>query len=152
MAEDTGTFEVPTPKTPFDLGSQRATLMDAGAPMQLTGPSGNLLYDEDNKPVTITLRARNSRAGLMADRAAGNRRLETARKQGKFETTVEGNEAEGTETLVGLTMGWTFKVLDGKPFPYTPENARAFWSDDRNVRWRRDALEFIASEANFMNA
>ena len=137
----------------FDIALARADLLEDGAFLQLTDAKNVPLFyaDESGKhPVGIHMRARNSRIGLAAIRANGNKRLDVARKQGNFTTTVEGNEAETTELLVALTASWTFDTYEGAEFPCTPENARRFWSDDKNVRWRRDAEDFISSEANFM--
>lgn len=136
----------------FDIANARAKSLDTGAFLHFTDPSGLPLYDDDKRPVGVYLRARNSRAGLAAVRANGNRRLETARKQGAFTTTVETNEGEMTELLVSLTMSFTFDVYEGQPFDSSPENARKFWGDDANIRWRRDAEDFVNSEANFTKA
>lgn len=140
----------------FDPSSAHATKLDEGSFFQLTDARNNPIFDTDDAgsktAVGIVLRGRNSRIGLASARANGNRRLEIARKQGSYTTTVEGQEADGTEELVALTVSWTFDTYKGRPFPCTPENARTFWSDDANMRWRRDAQDFIASEANFMGA
>ncbi len=142
----------PPAPAPFDLSSALAPALDKGAFMQLTSPDGSPLFDANKVPVGITMRARNSSAGLAAMRASGNRRMDEARRVGRVKVTVESNEAEGTETLVACTVGWTFSVLDGQPFPFSEDNARRLWSDDRFRRWRDLAEDFVASEANFTKA
>ena len=142
-----------TIKKACDIADQRAPLLDEGAFLHLTNAAGLPLYDDEGKPVGVVLRGRNSRVGLLTWRAVGNRRLETARKMaGTYTTTVESNEAESIDMLSTLTVSWTFSVYAGQPFPCTPENARKFWSDDKNIRWRREGEDFIASEANFTRA
>lgn len=139
----------------FDISTARAGLLDDGNFLHLTDAKNIPLYYSDETgthPVGVVLKARNSRVGLATIRRNGNARLDTARKQGSFTSSVESNEAENTEMLVALTISWTFDTYEGQPFPCTPENARKFWGDDKNIRWRRDAEEFISLEANFTKA
>ncbi len=134
----------------FDISTATAPNLDAGTFMHLADASGALLYDDNKQPVGITMRGRNSREGLAAARAIGNRRLNEMRRPGSQPTTVESNERTSNEILAGCTISWTFTELDGQPFPCTPENVFKFWSDDRFRRWRDQADAFIDSEANFL--
>jgi hypothetical protein len=139
----------------FDIADGRADKLDDGCFLHLTNAKNIPLYADDGEKkvaIGVVLRSRNSRVGLATARANGNKRLEIARKQGSFSTSVEVNETETTEMLVSLTVSWTFDTYEGRDFPCTPDNARTFWSDDKNVRWRRDAEDFISSEANFIGA
>jgi hypothetical protein len=136
----------------FDLASQVAPLLNTGAFLHLTAPSGAPLYDDEKLAVGVMLMARNSARGLEAIRANGNRRLSEARRTGGVRVTVESSESEMAELLVACTTGWSFTTLDGEDFPYSEANARKIWTDDRFKRWREAAEEFINSEANFTKA
>lgn len=133
----------------YDLMSGVLPGLAAGVMMQLLGPSGEPIFDAEGKEVGVIIRGRNSSQGLEAMRLNGNRRLEQARRTGSSTVTVEAGESELTEVLVACTVGWTFDQLNGEPFPYSPENARRFWSDDRFRRWRSQADDFFSNEANF---
>lgn len=136
----------------FDIGSVRAKFLDEGSFFHLTDPTGKPLYDDKGGKVGVVLRSRNSQVGLAKARELGNARLAKARAGTLNQTTVETNEAEGVEILVALTKSWTFDTMDGADFACTPETAQVFWGDDRNVRWRREAEDFVGSEANFTKA
>lgn len=136
----------------FDIGTARAPALNSGTFFQLTDPTGKPLADEKGMRVGVVLLSRNGMVGMAKARDLGNQRLAKARAGTLNQSTVETNEAEGADILACLTKSWTFDTMDGEDFPCTPENALRFWSDDRNVRWRRDAEDFVASEANFMKA
>lgn len=119
----------------------------AGVPMEVLAPSGEPLRDGDGNVVTITLRGRLSREAQAAQRENANRRLDLA-KRGK-DTTAETIEYEGTLLLAACTAAWSFTELDGQPFPFTPENARKFWADERFRGIREQANIFVANEQNF---
>ncbi len=136
----------------FDPVSVLAPKVNEGAFYHFTSPTGAPIYDDQGAAVGATLLALNSTKGLEAARANGNRRLAEARRSGSSNYTVQDSEAEGTDVLTACTTGFTFDTLDGQPFPFTPANARRFWSDDRFRRWRQGAEAFYTSEANFMSA
>jgi hypothetical protein len=136
----------------FDIGTARAPALNSGSFFQLTDPTGKPIVDEKGGRVGVVLLARNGAVGMAKYRDLGNQRLAKARAGTLGQQTVETNEAEGSDILAALTKSWTFDLVDGEDFQCTPENALRFWSDDRNVRWRREAEDFVASEANFMKA
>jgi hypothetical protein len=134
------TFDVSTLST-LDQSNQ-------GSFLAFTDPkTGAPVRDADKKEVGVTLRGRLSTAAINLQRNLMTRRLEVGRRG--QDTSLESIEEEGTDMLVACTVSWTFDVLDGKPFPFSPENARKFWSDDRFRRFREQANLFIGNEANF---
>lgn len=136
----------------FDIGSVRAKFLDEGSFFHLTDPTGKPLFDDKGLKVGVVLRSRNSQVGLAKIRELGNVRLAKARAGTLNQSSVESNEAEGADMLAALTKSWTFDTLNGEDFPCTPDNALRFWNDDNNIRWRREAEDFVASEANFTKA
>lgn len=135
----------------FDIISNVAPLINEGAFMQFQRPDGTPLYNGENEPVGVYLRARNSAVALRQIRENGNRRLAEA-SRGNAEMTVERSEADTVAVLVACTVRFVgFDQLDGKPFTGAPEEIRAFWADDRFRRERERAEQWISTEANFMS-
>jgi hypothetical protein len=120
--------------------------------MELTGPDGKpCLYElvgadgePDIQPVTIDLLPSNSDQGVAVNRKNLNRRLTSKRP-----TDADILESEQTELLVACTTGWSGMTMGGQPFPYSPNNARLLYTDQRFSFIRAQANAFIADAANF---
>ena len=137
----------------FDIAAlDVATEANAGVPMEVVNPKTNqVVVDADNKPVTITLRGRNSDALIEHETAVRNRRLDASRR-GQIKMSAEEIDAEAVELLVVCTVDWSFTEMAGEPYVCTPANARKLWSDPRFATIRVQAERFIADDANFLTA
>lgn len=134
----------------FDLSKYDvATAADEGRAHHLLSPSGEPLYDEANKPVTVTLYGRHSERARKMDRKISDARMEMARR-GKTKRTADDIEREQNEMLVSCTGGWSFTHLHGEEFPHSEANARKFWGDRRMANFREQAIQFINDDANFL--
>lgn len=142
MAED---------QTPFDLSSlDTYTEAAKGVPMPLIDlRNGNPIYNpDDGSAVTITLLGRNSEEYRAVMRSVQKRRVE--RQQRGVQPSEDDIRADDFEVIVACTKGWTIRMLDGQPFPFSVENARRLWSD-RRFQWLFErASMFIADDANFL--
>lgn len=136
----------------FDIAAMDiATGSDAGAPMELIDPvRKTVLKDEKGDKVTITLLGINSQVARDTNRRLANATLDKQARGISVGNRIEEAEEEQTEVLTACTVGWSFTELDGKPFPFTPENARKFWADRRFKHIRDQATGFIRDTANFM--
>lgn len=103
---------------------------EAGVAMSIAHPrTGAPILDDAGKPVTITLQGPNSQAFKTMLRGLQLRRVEMA---GRGVKMLEADfDRERFDTLVAVTVGWSFDELDGKSFPFSPENCRLFYSDSR---------------------
>jgi hypothetical protein len=124
---------------------------EAGRPFVITNPTTGQPYrlnDEAKTPLAIVLRGRNSAIGRATLRQIGDERaaMEGEGRQPTSEQIDEWN----TRYLVAMTVSWNFDCLDGKEFPCNPENAEKLWRDPRFAWLRPRALEFIASDGNFL--
>jgi hypothetical protein len=128
------------------------TRSQVGVPMTITRPSPPYapFLDDAGNPVTITLLGRNSDVFRRISREAQQRAADMAARQ--IPRTTEESKAERFETLVAMTVSWSFDTFAGEPFPCTPENIRKLWADDR-WEWLADAaFSWIISEGNFLAA
>ncbi len=125
------------------------TKSEAGVPMKIINPAtGGLFYDDEKKPVTITLKGRNSQAQRAALRVVQDRRI--TRQARDVRPTEEETKEDEIDLLCAITVDWSFTTLDGKPFPPTPENIRAFWADERFTWILEAASRFALNDGNFL--
>jgi hypothetical protein len=106
------------------------------------------LRDSEGREAYIDHYSADSEIARKHQRAVQRRRLAM---RGRLKITPEELEAEATEVLAALTVGWHLVGLKGDPIdtPFTPENARELYSDPR-VAWLREQLdESAADRANF---
>ncbi|WP_029311616.1 hypothetical protein [Acidiphilium angustum] len=134
----------------FDLAQlDTYSLSEAGVPMELIHP-GTLapITDDDGDIVSVSLRGRNSDVYRAAMRKVQQRRTE--RRARNLIQTEDETRADDYEVIAACTVGWTLKVLDGQPFPCTPENVRRLWADRRFSWLFEQASQFIVTDANFL--
>ena len=116
---------------------------ERGADLHLEHPvSGEPLYTDDGKPLTIRLLGNDSRefkAGLseLAETRAGKKR-----------TSIAAAEANGIELLTRVTVGWSNIVYNGEALKFSPENARMLYRERPWIMEQVDA--FVANRANFL--
>jgi hypothetical protein len=137
----------------FDIAKlDTRTRAEAGAKMTVLRPQApyDPIRDADGHPLTITLRGVNSDSYRAAQREANQRAADARSFQAR--RSQEDEDLDTVELLCAATVDWSFDTKDGQPFPFSPENARALWSDGR-WRWlRTQAINFITTEGNFLAA
>lgn len=131
----------------FDIASlDVVTPSDAGAVMEILDlRTGEVAKDSEGKPVWIKLAGIYSAKTRDAERALNERRI-LALRDGK--PTTDDREATA-ELFAACTLAWSFDSLDGKEFPCTVENAKAFWLDPRFSPILSQADRFVSKIANF---
>ena len=134
----------------FDIAKlDTQTRSEQGVAMTVRHPgTGLAILDDQGEPVTITLMGNNSEAFRTMQRAISERRQ--ARRAKRIEITVDDLRNDDTEVMAALTLGWTFTEMDGKPFSFSPENARRLWADTRWEWLFNEAVSFTAAAGNFM--
>jgi hypothetical protein len=134
----------------FDIAAlDTKTKSEEGVEMKVLSPKTMLpMTDDDKNPVTITLRGRNSTAYKNAISIINDRARE--RQARNIAPTPESRADDEAEVLAACTIGWTFTEMDGKPFPPTPENIRAFYGNERFTFVHEQASRFVASDGNFL--
>jgi hypothetical protein len=123
-----------------------ADLANQGAVMELRGPNGAPVLQDDETPVSLSLLGADSNALVRLSNAQTNAYL----KQGQLKVTAEGAKANELDYLAKATAGWSGIKVDGKDLDCTEENAKALY---RRFPWIADqARAFIADRAHFMKA
>jgi len=109
-----------------------ATPAEEGSVVELEHPAtGEPLRDpETKKPITVTLRGKDSPAVQAVANKQWDRRQERIRRQ-KSHSSAAVVEADSVEVLVAATISWSGIALDGEVLECTPENAYKVYSDDR---------------------
>jgi hypothetical protein len=131
-----------------------ATPAETGFPMFLFKPgTREPVTNELGEPIFIKLRGRLSNSAAAADRAIQLSRLDRQKKQVVLDgdALMAAAEQETVSLLAACTVEWNFDTLDGRPFPYSRENAMKFWGDPRFKSIREQATAFINTDANFLS-
>ncbi len=101
--------------------------------------------DGKGEPVTIDLLSADSDAFKSRQFAALNKRLRTGKKP---KLNAEDIDEEALDLIAACITGWRNIELDGKPYPFSADNAKALL---RRLPWLREQLdEAIADRANFI--
>ena len=136
----------------FDVSSfDTRTASEAGVAMEILHPKTGLpMMDAAGAKITITLMGPSSAKSIELNRQMALRRAEMA---GRGITMSDADfDAERTQFLSAMTVGWTFDQMDGQAFTFTPDNAARFWADKRWV-WLADrAWRSAQADGNFLAA
>lgn len=134
----------------FDLASISTLDADeAGADLPVLDPRTNTpAKNEAGEDIVIRLRSALSRQGQRYRTQVAEQQLDMVRRG--QEVSVQVMNDRNTEMLTMLTKGWNFDVLDGAEFPFTPDNAKKLWGDERFLSLRESALQFVNRESNFL--
>ena len=114
--------------------------------------TGDLILQDDGRPVTIRLAGADSTHFQRIARHNLNRRLKAQRSGRRManEITAEDLDRERLEQLVGCTLAWEGIAVDNETVECTPENARNVYT---RFRWLREAAEdFQTDRSNFLKA
>ena len=134
----------------FDIASfDTRTASEAGLAMPILNPKTGLPFvDPDGKAVSVTLLGPNSAKSKDAKREAQLRRADFATRNVRM--TEEEFDAERHAFLTAVTIGWSFDTRDGKPFPFSPDNCSALWSDKRWDWVALQAWAFAHEDGNYL--
>ena len=116
--------------------------------LELRGPDGAALFNDDGSPMTIGV------IGLDSDEAVRNRHLQANRRiqQGqRAKVTSEGFEADATVFLAKLTKRWNITMGGAKP-DYSEATARELYGNSRLAFIREQVDGAIGERANFTKA
>lgn len=133
----------------FDMQaeSSRAGDEDAGTDVHIRNIKGQLCYDEDGEPITITVAGTYSRT---------YRRVEAAQRKRPFKgrkLNAQSAMDEQIERVVACTLRWSPAMkAGGAPLPCTPGNAadmykRCPWVLDDLVEAMNDHERFFTSSS-----
>lgn len=121
---------------------------DAGAVLELTGPDGAPLFNDDGTAMTLTLLGNDADAVVKYNNKVTNRRL--AQRTG-MKLTSESLYADGTGLLATATTAWNITLGGEKP-TLTFEAAAKLYSDPKLAFVRAQASEFMDERAHFSKA
>lgn len=118
-----------------------------GAILELRGPDGAALFQEDGSPITITLLGPDSDAYTQASNILTNRAL---RSRGKAQITAESALTDQISLLAKITTAWAGIKVAGETWTCNSENVKRFY---RAYPFVRDQVqEFVADRGNFLKA
>lgn len=122
---------------------------EEGAILHLRDLAGELLYDDENKPVTIRMAGADSRRHERARRLIQDRRMRSAQRGSRTVSSEELDE-DALTLLAACAIEWSGFVLDGQPIECDEKTARQVFERFPDIRDQAD--RFIADRANFMKA
>ena len=117
-----------------------------GATLILRNPAtGEDLFADDGKPITITLLGSDSSEYRKRIRATANQRINSRKKR-----TVEQIEQESIEMLAAVTQGWCGIVVDGEEVAFSQDEAKKLY---RRFSWITEQVdEFVSDRSNFLTS
>jgi hypothetical protein len=135
----------------FDIARfDTRTRAEAGAEMVILRPAPPYapFLDDDKKPLSLSLKGRNSTAYKAIQRELQMRNADRSARD--ITRTDEDEQRDRFDVLVAVTAGWSFDQMDGQPFAFSPENVRKLWADNRWDWLQTQALNFVNAEGNFL--
>lgn len=123
----------------MDIGKSKevAEREESGTTFQVNDEKGEPDFNgegDSKTPVTITVVGTYSRTF----RRARERQREKNLKRGRGALTAEMLAKQETEVLADCILGWEGFTSEGKPFPYTKENAILLLE---SAQWIREQVE-----------
>lgn len=90
---------------------------------------------------------------IAKERLRKEREIEQAQVNGRkykpAEETVDEALSRNVQLVVDRLLGWSPIKMDGKDYPFSPENAKALLLDRRKGQLLVQALEFLGDERSF---
>lgn len=123
-----------------------SALANEGAVLELRGPDGNPVLQDDGSPVTITLLGEDSDVVTKHNNAIANQFLRSA--TGGPAITAEASKDNELSKLAKATVSWNGIVIDGEAVVCNEANAKALY---RRFSWIRDQVRaFMGDRARFL--
>lgn len=134
----------------FDIASMDTrSKSEAGVAMPILHPKTLApILNSDNKPVTITLKGRDSTAFTNAQREMNQRRADMEGRGIPYDD--DSFDRDRLMLICACTVDWNFDSMDGQSFPYSEDNARKLWSDGRWKWLLIRAFDFVTQVGNFL--
>lgn len=111
---------------------------DQGSTVHLVDETGEPMF-EGGKPVTITVVGTYSK---MYRRVQNEQRIRNLKGR-RTQPTPDIIDARANEAIAGCVLAWEGFTSEGKPFPYTRENAAILFAQ---APWIRDQVEEAMSD------
>lgn len=131
----------------FDLSNyDGAALSEKGVAMAVKNP----VNGQEMPGVEITLKGLDSEVFRKLTRKFADKRIEGMMKGRRGVATLTSSmmEDEQVQVLTACTIGWKGLVMNGKPFEFSPANAKTLYNQ---FSWLRDQVdEFINDRKNFL--
>jgi len=133
---------------PFDLSN-----LDTSAAAEM-GAVLDVLHPTENLPigVRITLAGADSDIYQKFVNKAANKVRQRIKPGRPYTPPSQEEENErGIALLVACTLGWEGMIMNGKEYPFTPENARVLYANPGYTWLRTQVDEFIGDRSNFLS-
>lgn len=126
------------------------TPAEEGRPMTVRHPAtAAVVLGSDGKPVTITLRG--IRSAIARETLRRFNDEAAAQEAAGRKPSLDDARERNIQYLTALTVTWSDNwQYNGESFPFTAGNAKTFWSDDRMISIREQALRFVSEDGNFI--
>jgi hypothetical protein len=137
---------------PYDIGRLATRkFVEDGKDFQLIYPgTTDPICDDDGKPVTFNLSGAECsrlKAVVRERQRARTEAIASAKAQDKPAPEFDQIEDQIAD-LASLTNGWSSMVWDGKPFPFSKENAERIYRESPFImEW---AIERVVPRINFL--
>lgn len=132
----------------FDLDNFESLASEEGAWMDVCDPAtGEPVLNDAGKPVRIRL------VGVDSPRYRAKQHEYMNRRLSKMKVnlgTAAQMEADGLDLVTACTVGWEGMIKGGKPWDYSPANARALYATPALRFIKEQADTFIGERSNFL--
>lgn len=129
-----------------------ASSAEEGAALHLKHPvTGEPLFCDDGKPMSITVVGMDSDRFRKAERSIANQRLRQAQRRRSSTMSMEDIEKETVRAFAACTLDWSLQ-MGGKPLPFSTDEAVKLYGNP-DYGWIREQLDdFMSDRANFSKA
>lgn len=125
-----------------------AAASNEGATLELRGPDGNPVLQDDQSPVSITLLGEDSDVVTRHNNVIANQYLRSG--LGGPAVTAEASRDNEISKFAKATVRWSGIVVDGKELDCNEANAKILY---RRFGWIRDQVRaFMGDRARFLQA
>lgn len=121
---------------------------DEAFDVELLGPDGAPLMNDDDTPMTIGVLGADSDLAISLRNKSSNRQIQQG---ARAKITAEGLQGEGITYLAKLSTRWNITLNDEKP-TFSTDAVRALYADPKLAFIREQVDVAIANRANFLKA
>jgi hypothetical protein len=130
-----------------DLGNLTSTYApDEAFDVELRGPDGAQLFNDDGSPMTIGILGADSDVAVKEKNKQSNRRLQQGQR---LKMTAEGLDSDGASLLAKMTARWNITMGGEKP-PFSYETALKLYANPKLAFIREQVDQAAADRSNFL--
>lgn len=119
---------------------------DDAFPVELRGPDGAQLFNDDGSPMTISVLGADSEIAIKSRNASSNRRIQQG---ARVKITAESINGDANSYLAKLTAGWNITMGGGKP-EFSYDAVLALYANPKLLFIKEQVDAAISERSNFL--